>query len=110
MTLPYVNSTLTAITAPGTTGDYEVPPVPGADRWTGAVGVYVADELIQVESPGRVDEIIKTRLEIPYDVGKLVERGDTVTYQFEATSHTRVAQDLLHAPLVGRVRVVVADA
>jgi hypothetical protein len=108
--LPYVNATLSAITAPGTSSDYDTPPVPGAARWTGSLGVYVADELVQVESPGRVDEIIKTRIEIPYTIGQLVKRGDTLAYQFEATSHTRIAQDLLHAPLVGRVRVVVADA
>lgn len=107
--IPYTNASLTAITSPGNAPDYDQPGTAGAARWTGTRGIYVAEDLHEIESPGRVDEIIKTRLEVPYDIGKLVQRGDTLTYTFEGASRTRTAQDLLHAPLVGRVRVLVVD-
>jgi hypothetical protein len=110
MTIPYTNATLTAITGPGVAPDYDDPGSPGTARWTGSLPVYVAEELHEVESAGRVDEIIKTRVEIPYQIGQLVKRGDNIAYTYESASHTRIAEDLLRAPLVGRVRVLVQDA
>jgi hypothetical protein len=110
MTIPYVNASLTAITAVGTSPDYDDPGSPGTARWTGAQGVYVAEEVIETLSPGRVDEVKQTRIEIPYLIGKLVQRGDTLTYTYESASQQRKAGTITHAPLVGRVRVLVENA
>lgn len=107
--IPYVNAMLTAITNVGSTPDYDDPGTPGGDRWTGAQGIYVAEEIIETLSPGRVDEVKQTRIEIPYGVGKLVQRGDTLTYTYEAASQQRKAGTISHAPLVGRVRVLVEN-
>lgn len=108
--LPFVNATLTAITAPGTSADYDTPAAAGAARWTGSTGVYVAEELIEVQSPGKVDEVVRTRVELPYDVGRFVERGDVLAYTYEDAPHERVARNITHAKLVGRIRVTLEDA
>lgn len=107
--IPYANARLTAITAPGNAPDYDQPGSAGAARWTGSVGIYVSEDLHEVESPGRIDEIIQTRVEIPHVVGKLVRRGDTLSYTSQETgaSSDRVAEDLIFSPIVGRVRVLV---
>ena len=69
-----------------------------------------ADELLTVESPGTVDEIERTRVEIPYSVGVNVVRGDTLVYQFEGVEHHRVVDDLTRAALTGRVRCLLVTA
>lgn len=108
--LPYVNATLTAVTAVGTSADYDTPAAPGLARWTGSEGIYVAEEIVETLSPGKVDEVKQTRIEIPYTIGKLVERGDTLTYTYEDAPVARVAGTITHAPLVGRVRVLLENA
>jgi hypothetical protein len=110
MTLPYVNAQLTAITAVGVSPDYDDPGSAGTARWTGAQGVYVAEEIIETLSPGRVDEVKQTRLELPYTIGKLVQRGDTLSYVYEGMATSRKAGTITHAPLVGRVRVLAENA
>ena len=107
--IPYANASLLAITPVGTSTDYDIPEADGIARWTGTQAVYIAEEIVEVLSPGRVDEIKQTRLEIPYDVGKLVQRGDSVTYTYEDASRKRTAGTISHAKLVGRVRVMLLD-
>jgi hypothetical protein len=107
--LPYTNAILTAITAVGTSPDYDDPGSAGTARWTGSEGVYVAEEIIETLSPGRVDEVKQTRIEIPYDIGKLVQRGDTLAYVYEGSATSRKAGTITHAPLVGRVRILVEN-
>lgn len=109
MSVIYANGQLTKITATGTTDDYDVPGAPGTDRWTGSVGITVRERLLEAISPGRVDEVKETRLELPYDVGKLVARGDTLTFTYEDTEQTATAGTLIRAQLTGRVRVVLED-
>lgn len=108
--IPYRNASLTAITAVGTSPDYDDPGTAGTVRWTGAEGIYVAEEIVETLSPGRVDEVKQTRIEIPYSTGSLVQRGDTLTYTYEGASTQRKAGTITHAPLVGRVRVLVENA
>lgn len=108
--IPYVNATLTAIAPVGTSADYDTPATAGTARWTGSEGIYVAEEIVETLSPGKVDEVKQTRLEIPYTTGRLVQRGDRVTYTYEDAPVTRVAGTIAHAPLVGRVRVLVENA
>jgi hypothetical protein len=116
--IPYVNATLTAITPVGTSADYDTPATDGTPRWTGTLGIYVAEEVVEtIATPSatsavsnRIDEILQTRLELPYTVGRLVKRGDTLTYTYEGAAVTRTAGTLSHAPLVGRVRVLLENA
>ena len=104
--IPYVNGELTKITAPGTGDGYDTDPAPGPDRWTGSAGIYVADALVQLESPGRVDELVRTRLEIPYRVGQIVERGDKLTYSLDGVDQgQRTVENILASRLTGRVRI-----
>lgn len=109
MSLPYTNATLTAITSVGTTGDYDTPAAPGANRWAGELPVTVVEKIVEAISPGRVDELKQTRVEIPYDTGQLVRRGDTLTFTYEDASHQRRAGTILHARLVGRVRIILEE-
>ena len=108
--IPYVNARLTAITAPGTAADYDAPAGAGTSRWTGAAGIYVAEQITEVESPGRVDEVLITRVEVPSTIGRLIQRGDSITYTYDDASRTRTVEDLARAPLVGRVRLALQDA
>jgi hypothetical protein len=108
--IPYTNGTLTAVTSVGTSADYDDEPTPGTVRWTGSLGIYVAEQDVETLSQDRVDEVIQTRLEIPYNIGKLVRRGDTLTYTYENEQVQRVAGTITHAPLVGRVRVLPENA
>lgn len=116
MTIPFSNASLTAINAGGTAEDYDQVATIGTARWTGSLGIYVAEELVQVEggnlrgSQLAVDEVITTRLEIPYAVGRLVQRGDRLTFTYEDATHTRTARNLMHAELVGRIRVTLEPA
>jgi hypothetical protein len=108
--LPYVNADLTAIHGVGTTADFDIPAAPGPTRWEGSLGIYVAEERAEVLSAEQQDEIIRTRLEIPYDIGRLVERGDTLTYTYEGAPVERLAGTITRAQLVGRVRVDLEDS
>lgn len=107
--IPYVNAALTKITAIGTSDDYDDAATSGADRWTGSVGIYVDDTRGQVISPQRIDEIDQTRLEIPWTVGRLVQRGDTLTYTYQGATETGVAGTLSGDQLVGRRRVLLEN-
>lgn len=108
--IPWVNATLTAINAPGNAADYDTPATTGATRWTGSLGIYVAETLVQRQTGASVTEIVADRLELPYAVGALVQRGDRLTYIYETATKTRTARDLIHAVLVNRVRVILEDA
>lgn len=107
--IPYANATLTAITPQGTTADYDTPASPGAPRWEGELRIYVAEERRDDLGAETEDEIIITRLEIPHAVGRLVVRGDTLSYTFEGAEQERSAATISRAPLVGRVRVLLED-
>jgi hypothetical protein len=107
--IPFRNGTLSSIAPVGTSADYDTPAAPGAPRWEGEEGIYVAEEIVEVLSPGKVDEVLQTRLEIPHFVGRLVHRDDLLTYTYENVTVTRTAGTITHAPLVGRVRVLLED-
>lgn len=116
--LPYTNATLTAIAPVGSSADYDQPASAGIPRWTGEAGIYVADEVKEIIGTSsasaavadRIDEVVVTRVEIPYNIGRLVKRGDTITYIYEGQPVTRTAGTITHAPLVGRVRILPEDA
>lgn len=109
--IPYMNATLTAVTPAATSDDYDHASTYGAARWTGSVGVYVAEERVEELSAGRQDEVLQTRLEMPYTgPGVLVERGDKLTYTLDGETVNRFAGTITRAPLMGRVRVLLVDA
>jgi hypothetical protein len=110
MAIPFSNAALTKITSVGSGDDYDQPASTGTDRWTGSVGIYVAEEIVEVLGNERVDEVKQTRLEIPYAVGQLIVRGDTLTYTYEGAQVPRVAGTISRAQLIGRVRVLLEDA
>lgn len=110
MTIPYKNGTLMIVRPHGTSDDFDGPGVNASPRWTGSLGVYVAEELLESATPGRVDLIVKTRVEIPYAVGRLVQNGDELVFtDEEGDAQTRNAASIIHARLVGRVRVILED-
>lgn len=109
MTIPYTNGVLTAVTGVGTSDDYDTPASSGTNRWTGTTGIYVAEEILEELTDGQINEVQRTRLEIPHTVGRLVQRGDTLTYTHEGTTRTGIAGTLAHAPLVNRVKVLLED-
>jgi hypothetical protein len=108
--LIYTNATLTKITAVGTSPDGGDPGIPGTDRWTGSVGVTVRGPRLEQIGSGRIDEILRTSVTLPYDIGIQVKRGDTLTYSFESVTYARVAGTLIHAAETGRIRVLLEDA
>jgi hypothetical protein len=107
--LPYTNAILTAITGPGNAEDYDVPATTGTARWTGSLGIYYDDSKGQLLSPGRADQIDKTRLEIPYTVGNLAQLGDTVTFTVDGVPQTGMVAKVEGDPLLGRRRVLLQD-
>jgi hypothetical protein len=109
------NATLTVIAPGGTAEDYDYDGAAGTARWTGSLGVYVtglhrddrAESVTQVEGGGDVTEVVRIRVEIPYEVGRLVQRGDTLTFAFEGATQQRIVENLVRTPTCGRVRAVV---
>ncbi|MBA3688474.1 MAG: hypothetical protein H0W81_06570 [Chloroflexi bacterium] len=109
MTLLYVNATLTAITPVATVADFDVAASGGTPRFSGAAPATLRELIVERDGLDQ-DELVQTHLEVDYAVGRLVERGDTLTYDFDGTSHSRVAKDLIRARLVDRVRVLLHNA
>lgn len=111
MSLVWTNGTLTRITATGTTDDYDVPGAAGTDRWTGSVGITVRrDPIVEVQGAQALNVVRSTRVEVPYDVGRLIAQNDTLTYTYEDTTWTRRVDDITRAQIVGRVRVELEPA
>lgn len=111
MTLVYANAVLTKITATGTTADYDVPASAGADRWTGSVDVTIRrDPIVETIGGERLDVVRTTRMEVPYEVGVLIQHDDTLTYSYEGQTWSRKVDDITHAELTGRVRVELEPA
>lgn len=109
--LVYSNATLTKITAAGVSDDYDVAGTPGTDRWTGSVGITVRrDPIVEVQGAQALNVVRTTRLEIPYDVGSVIEHNDALTYIYEGETVTRRVDDVTRAQLVGRVRVELEPA
>lgn len=90
MSLPQVNATLTAITAAGTSDDYDTPAGVGAAKWEGAAGAYVTERVLTGLQPGRVDRFRSTQIVIPGDLSPRVElaQGDTVAYRYAGAART----------------------
>jgi PPE-repeat protein len=112
VTIPFINATLTKIAADDASagGDYEVVIAAPAARWTGSVAVYVTDTYQEVEGATRIDLLTKTRMEIPYYVGRLIQQNDHLTYTFEGAAQERIADNIIRSELVGRVQIIFRDA
>lgn len=107
--LPLVNARLTAVTPVGATADFDAPAGAAAPRWTGNVGVYVAEEVLEQITAGRIDQVQRTRIELPWTPGSLVRRGDTLTYTYEGQTQTATAGTIARASVVNRVQVLAED-
>jgi hypothetical protein len=109
--LVWSNGVLTKITGPGTSEDFDVPAGVGAQRWAGAVDITIRrDPIVEVRNGQTLDVVRTTRIEIPYDVGRLIEQGDTLTYLYEEREWARAVDDITRVPLTGRVRVELEPA
>jgi hypothetical protein len=102
----YTNATLTAVNAAGSGDGSDADPALGAPRWTGTIGIIVDDSRQTLNTPGRTDEIEQTRLEIPWRVGSLVKRGDTLTFTYAGQTQQRVADNLLGEQMMNRRRII----
>lgn len=107
--IPYANARLTKIQAVSGSKDYDQDTTLGEVKFAGRVGIYAHDELAQTDGADGVTEREQTRLEIPYQTGRGIERGDRVTFTLEGAEQTRVVKDRSKDRLVGRVRVVLED-
>jgi hypothetical protein len=108
--IPRANATLTAITAVGTSDDYDDSGTAGSQRWAGSVGAYVVDELIQDTTPGTVTERRRTSLVVPSTVARQIKRGDTITFNYQGVQQARRARDLRITEIVGTARIALEDA
>lgn len=111
MALVWTNAVLTKITGTGTSGDYDVPESAGPDRWTGQADITVRrDPIVEVQGAQALNVVRTTRIEIPYDIGRLVQQNDTLTYTYEGTTWNRRVDDITRVQLTGRVRVELEPA
>lgn len=109
--LIFTNATLTQIAAPGKSDDYDVPGTPGTARWTGSIGVTIRrDPIVEVQGAQALNVIRTTRMEIPYDVGSVIEHNDQLQYTYENQTWTRRVDDVTRVPETGRVRVELEPA
>jgi hypothetical protein len=110
--LPYVNGTLTKISGAGGDDYYHSTGGVGADKWAGSKGIFVSEDLLEADSPGRVDLVVTTRLEVPADVGGQIEQGDQLAYTYDGAPFVRRANSITRtgSALHGRVRVILQNA
>lgn len=78
MSVPQSNATITAITAPGLTRDWESAPTTGLDRWTGTARAYLLRAITRRREGGTVDLIQAWSIYIPAHL-PMPAVGDTIT-------------------------------
>lgn len=106
MSLIFTNATLTQIATAGISDDYDVAGSAGSARWTGSVGVTIRrDPIVEIQGNEALNVVRTTRMEIPFDIGSVIEHNDALTYTFEGQTLTRRVDDITRAREVGRVRV-----
>jgi hypothetical protein len=111
VTLIFTNATLTQIAAPGTSDDYDVTATTGTARWTGSVGVTIRrDPIIEIQTNQALNVVRTTRMEVPFDIGSVIQHNDALTYTYEGQTLTRRVDDITRAREVGRVRVELEPA
>lgn len=110
MTIPYSNAQLVSVEPVAASADYEAEAATGSSRWSGRSGIYVAEKAVEILGEGSIDEVMQTRLAVPHEIGRLIQRGDQLTYIIDAQSVTRTAGTITQSPLVGRTSVLLEDA
>lgn len=108
--LIYENGRLTAITSAAGPANYGEPGTPGATRWTGNIGVTVRKRHVEQIGAGKLEQIDEAHLILPYEIGTLVVRGDTLSYVDDEGAQQRTAGTIVPAKLTGRVRVDLENA
>lgn len=104
---PLINATLTKVEATGPSEDYGVAAGPAVSRWTGSANAYLTEKDMTVVggAGGELNLVIADRLVVPYDVGKLVKRNDSVTYAFDGTTFKHRVRDVQLYKLFGTARL-----
>jgi hypothetical protein len=118
MPLPLTNATLTQIAGSGFSPDWDQGSGSDTVRWTGSTPAYVTEVMrAATESAGdplgrgkdaglELSEFKVTRIVVDKDPGKLIKRGDTVTYNWgDINGLQRVVADAQTYELFGTTRV-----
>lgn len=94
MSLPQTNATLTSVTAPAASEDFEQDPVGGAEKWAGTRAVYFSERSQRVAEGGATTIVVTRAVIIPGDLPVAWAQGDTLTLIYRGQ------------PLTGEVRGV----
>lgn len=115
--LPASNARLLEIGAGEFTADYDQPATQGPPRWEGSADAYVVEELktsrlIESGAAGSVavDERVVTYIVLEASIGRIAQRGDTITYATEEGTRTRTVRNTRTTPIVGTTRITFEDA
>lgn len=93
-TLPETNGRLVSITGEGTSEDWDsAEGQEVATRWSGGRAVYVVEEAVQLDGES-LNEVTRTRIVMPVELGLLVSQGDTLTFDFRGETRTGHARDV----------------
>lgn len=103
---PLINATLTKVETAVSSADYDQAEGAESEVWAGSVGAYITEKVVDELAAEREDEIKLTRMVVPLDVGLLIKRGHTLTYDYAGqTDLTRKAKDVQRYQLFGTARV-----
>lgn len=103
--LPLTNASLTQIAGSGFQEDWDRPAGVDTVRWNGIADAYVTEAAITEMKENTQTEVKITRLVVGIDVGELVQRGDTVTYDWNNQTIQRLVDDVQTYVLFGTTRI-----
>lgn len=90
------NAVLTKIEGGGTSEDWDSPAGADTTRWTGTASAYLDEKILTQVNGNALDEVKQTRLVVPLTQGKMVYRGDTITYTQGSDTFVRTVRDIAH--------------
>ncbi len=109
MIFPVTNARLTLVAGGGFTEDYGLPEGADTTRWTGDVGAYVTDRVLEQVNGNSADQVRVTRLTIPANLGLEVNTGDSVTWSQYGTVRTRRVRNIEDHTVTGTIRLNLWD-
>jgi hypothetical protein len=108
--LPVANATLTQITGPGYSEDYDEAATSGTVKWSGSVGAYIVEQVKTAVAATGLARVKTTYVVVPADVASDVDAGDSLTFQRDGATHTRVVWDTEIHEVAGTARLHLQDA
>jgi hypothetical protein len=104
--IPVANASLTAIAGGGFTDDYDLDATAdGTVRWSGDAPAYLVRRRDE-RARGRTSDIVVDEfLVVDDELGKLVQDGDTVTFEFETVTENRQVSLVQRHPVAGTCRL-----